>query len=130
MYVSKILTSDEKILYRGKYHWLFWLMALLTVFIFIGLIAIIVMLCTEMVITNRRMVYKRGWIARKTEEINLTRIEEVNLNQSVFGRILNYGEIKIQGVGEGGMTLPNKITRPLKFKLALQEAQMKLREYK
>ena len=32
-----------------------------------------------MAITNRRFIYKRGWIARKTEEMSLHRIEEVNL---------------------------------------------------
>lgn len=76
---------------------------------------------TEIAITNRRLVYKRGWIARSTEEIRLSRIEEVNISQSVAGRIFGYGKVLCKGVGVGDVDLPS-IAAPLDFRRALQNA--------
>lgn len=76
---------------------------------------------TEIAITNRRLVYKRGWIARNTEEIRLSRIEEVNVSQSVAGRIFGYGEVLCKGMGVGDINLPS-IARPLDFRRALHGA--------
>lgn len=78
---------------------------------------------TEIAVTNRRMIYKKGWIARSTEELGLARIEEVNLKQSVLGRILGYGTLRIGGVGIGAVKLPPYIKAPLTFKMAIEAAK-------
>jgi uncharacterized membrane protein YdbT with pleckstrin-like domain len=54
---------------------------------------------TEYGITNTRVMSKQGLIRRDIEEINLSSIESINVNQSIIGRILNYGTIIISGRG-------------------------------
>jgi Bacterial PH domain len=80
---------------------------------------------TEIAVTSRRLVYKRGWIARHTDEIALNRLEEVNLRQSILGRIFDYGALRLAGTGIGQIELPN-IEGPVAFRRALLTAQGKL----
>ena len=54
---------------------------------------------TEYGITNTRVISKQGLIRRDIEEINLSSIESINVNQGIIGRILNYGTIIISGRG-------------------------------
>jgi uncharacterized membrane protein YdbT with pleckstrin-like domain len=54
---------------------------------------------TEYGITNTRIISKQGLIRRDIEEINLSSIESINVNQSIIGRILNYGTIIVSGRG-------------------------------
>ena len=56
---------------------------------------------TEIDVTNRRIVYKCGLIKRHTVEMNMDKVESVDVDQSIFGRLLNYGDITIRGTGEG-----------------------------
>ena len=55
---------------------------------------------SEFGITNKRLTIKTGFLSRKTLELNLSKIESVNVNQSIFGRILGYGSIGVIGTGE------------------------------
>lgn len=84
----------------------------------VRIVYIIWMRCTEFAITNKRLILKKGWIMRKTEEIRLNRIEEVNLHQSITGRILGYGRLQVRGTGGSGIRLP-QMARPLEFRQAL-----------
>ena len=61
---------------------------------------------TEIAITNNRLIYKRGLIARQVGEISIDRIEGVNVLQSILGRLLNYGRLAIRGMGIGEVVLP------------------------
>ena|SRR5208282_2443794 len=54
---------------------------------------------TEIAVTDRRIIYKRGWISRHTEEMNISKVETVDVNQSILGRLLGYGTIRIRGIG-------------------------------
>ena len=65
--------------------------------------------------TNRRIVYKCGLIKRHTVEMNMDKVESVDVDQSVFGRMLNYGDITIRGTGEGIEPL-YRISAPLDFR--------------
>lgn len=56
---------------------------------------------TELAITNRRIIFKRGFIRRHTIEMNMDKIESVDVDQSILGRILNYGDITVRGTGTG-----------------------------
>ena len=56
---------------------------------------------TERALTNTRYIQKIGWIARSTEEISISKIEEVDLKQSIIGRLLGYGSVSISGTGSG-----------------------------
>jgi uncharacterized membrane protein YdbT with pleckstrin-like domain len=75
-------------------------------------------LTTETDVTNKRVVHKTGFIKRRTFEIALDKIESVDVNQSIMGRILDYGDVTILGVGEGKETI-STIAAPLSFRNAI-----------
>src|SRR5439155_24609019 len=70
---------------------------------------------TETDVTNFRIVHKTGFIKRRTFEMSLDKVESVDVNQSILGRILNYGDVTILGVGEGKETI-STIASPLDFR--------------
>lgn len=102
-YVQDTIGNNEKIIYVVHYHWIYTLTAffnLLFLGIFIiGIINFLKMMInkwtTERVLTHLRYIQKTRWIKRDTEEINISKIEEVDLKQSILGRILGYGSIEI-----------------------------------
>ena len=75
----------------------------------------------EIAVTNHRIVYRHGVIARQVEEVAINRIEGVNLNQSIMGRLFKFGSLHIYGIGIDQITLP-PISNPLDFRRAIQEA--------
>jgi len=70
---------------------------------------------TETDVTNLRVVHKTGFIKRRTFEMSLDKVESVDVNQSILGRILNYGSVTVRGVGEGAETI-DTIAAPLDFR--------------
>jgi uncharacterized membrane protein YdbT with pleckstrin-like domain len=70
---------------------------------------------TETDVTNLRVVHKTGFIKRRTFEMSLDKVESVDVNQSILGRILNYGDVTVNGVGEGTETIKT-IASPLAFR--------------
>jgi uncharacterized membrane protein YdbT with pleckstrin-like domain len=70
---------------------------------------------TETDVTNLRVVHKTGFIKRRTFEMSLDKVESVDVNQSILGRILNYGDVTVLGVGEGKETIKT-IASPLAFR--------------
>jgi len=56
---------------------------------------------TEIAVTNRRVIYKKGFISRRTNEMNMDKVESVQVDQSILGRMLDYGTVTILGTGEG-----------------------------
>jgi uncharacterized membrane protein YdbT with pleckstrin-like domain len=70
---------------------------------------------TETDVTNMRVVHKTGFIKRRTFEMSLDKVESVDVNQSILGRILNYGSVTVRGVGEGAETI-DMIASPLDFR--------------
>jgi uncharacterized membrane protein YdbT with pleckstrin-like domain len=73
---------------------------------------------TETDVTNMRVVHKTGFIKRRTFEMSLDKVESVDVNQSILGRLMNYGDVTIQGVGEGTQTI-STIASPLAFRSAI-----------
>ena len=131
-YVEDTLGSGETIKYDVSFHWLWTFGAYTMLVIFgwvgIGVIVFLYMMIrkwtTERVLTNIRFIQKTGWIVRHTEEIRVDRMEEVNLNQSLLGRILDYGDIKISGVGTGEIKL-KMIDSPIDFQKKLNDLKVK-----
>jgi uncharacterized membrane protein YdbT with pleckstrin-like domain len=70
---------------------------------------------TETDVTNLRVVHKEGFIKRRTFEMSLDKVESVDVTQSILGRIMNYGDVTILGVGEGKETI-RTIASPLAFR--------------
>jgi uncharacterized membrane protein YdbT with pleckstrin-like domain len=70
---------------------------------------------TETDVTNLRVVHKTGFVKRRTFEMSLDKVESVDVDQSILGRILNYGNVTVRGVGEGAETITT-IASPLDFR--------------
>ena len=73
---------------------------------------------TETDVTNMRVVHKTGFIQRRSFEMALDKVESVDVNQSILGRIFNYGDVTILGVGEGRENI-RTIASPLAFRSAI-----------
>jgi uncharacterized membrane protein YdbT with pleckstrin-like domain len=73
---------------------------------------------TEIAVTDRRVIYKTGLIRRHTTEINMDKIESVDVDQSVLGRMFSYGTVTIRGTGEAVEPLRD-IADPIAFRNAI-----------
>ena len=144
-YVQSVLQPDERVRYLTNIHWiiflpgigllmlaiLFYLLALGTTtgYTFWAVVAAILLILaaiallsawfrrftTEIAVTDRRIIYKRGFVSRRTIEMQMDKVESVDVNQTVMGRILNYGDIIVRGVGVGIEPL-NNIESPIEFR--------------
>ncbi len=70
---------------------------------------------TEVAVTNFRIIYKRGFVRRHTFEMNMSKVESVHVDQSVLGRMLDYGDIIVRGSGSSFEPL-RVIASPLEFR--------------
>ena len=73
---------------------------------------------TEVAVTDRRIIYKHGFINRHTVEMNMDKVESVDVDQSVFGRLFDYGDITVRGTGSSIEPL-RRIDSPLAFRNAV-----------
>jgi uncharacterized membrane protein YdbT with pleckstrin-like domain len=144
-YVDSILEPGETIRYRSSVSWttyvpsiLLFICALAALFIganygdltsFVWLIPIVFLLAslgmfipawfrrwtTEIAVTDRRIILKRGLIRRHTVEMNMQKVESVDVDQTLLGRIFNYGNVTIRGTGTSFEKL-RMIDAPLKLR--------------
>src|SRR4051812_26054522 len=70
---------------------------------------------TELAVTDRRVIYKRGIFQRHTMEMNRSKVETVGVDQSILGRMLNYGTVIVRGTG-GSLEPIRNIADPLSFR--------------
>ncbi|HZB91403.1 MAG TPA: PH domain-containing protein [Stellaceae bacterium] len=79
------------------------LLALAAAVAFIGVVVLIAVLLrragTELAVTDQRVVYKRGLISRHTIEMNRGKVESVDVDQSLWGRLFGYGTVQVRGTG-------------------------------
>ena len=73
----------------------------------------------EQGVTNKRVIRKTGIISRKTDEMKITSIETVEINQGIIGRIFGFGNVKITGRGISDVVFV-KIDEPLKVKKSIE----------
>jgi uncharacterized membrane protein YdbT with pleckstrin-like domain len=92
------------------------ILALMAIVAFLG--SWFVRVTTEIVVTDKRVIHKVGWIARRTEEINVTKVETVDVTQSISGRMLDSGTVLIRGIGGSWEPLRN-IASPLQLRNAI-----------
>ena len=140
-YLDSVLQPGEKILHRTTVSWTLFIpgIALLilaiiaysalpsglwanAVLIIIGLPALFLLArawftrwTTEIAVTNSRVILKRGFIRRHTIEMNMDKVESVDVDQSLLGRIFNYGNITVRGTGSSFEPL-RMIDHPLRFR--------------
>jgi uncharacterized membrane protein YdbT with pleckstrin-like domain len=142
-YIERILQPGENLLYRTRIHWIIYLPAAMLLVVAVvalsragpshgmnwvlvaglcaaigalsGISAWIKRWTTEIDVTDRRIVYKRGLIRRHTVEMNMDKVESVDVDQTVLGRLLNFGNVTIRGTGAGIEPLFN-VEAPLQFR--------------
>jgi len=73
---------------------------------------------TEIVVTDLRIIHKRGWIARHTEEMNISKVETVDVYQGLWGRIFDFGTVLIRGIG-GSWEPLSHVGAPLQLRNAI-----------
>jgi uncharacterized membrane protein YdbT with pleckstrin-like domain len=71
---------------------------------------------TEIAVTDRRIIYKTGFIRRKSIEINMQKVESVDIEQSIGGRIFDYGDVFVRGTGETPLDDLRYIAAPLELR--------------
>ena len=116
-YVLSTLTPGEYIACEAKTHWIAFFSTRALCTLFLG--PLIDSWTTELVLTNKRVVAKSGLIRRKTMELNLVKVESVQIQQSILGRILGYGTVVLIGTGGTRETI-NNIGQPLAFRRTFQ----------
>jgi uncharacterized membrane protein YdbT with pleckstrin-like domain len=146
-YVRSVLQPGEKIIAIGRLSWIVYHRAILLLIVGIILIVLerifwgetVVILITalfgvltlaaafqgwfqrwitEIAVTDRRVIYKRGFINRHTIEMNMDKVATVDVDQSVLGRLLNYGTVTVQGTGMSFEPL-RRIEAPLALRNAI-----------
>mgnify|MGYP001409370887 CR=1 FL=1 len=134
-YVEGALVKDEKLLHVGRVSlWslsgLILLGLVLLPVVGIGLLfwlaAFIRYKTTELAITSKRVIAKFGFISRSTVEININKVESLQVDQSVMGRLFNFGTLIISGAGNPQAPIPG-ISSPMEFRRAFMEAQEQAR---
>jgi uncharacterized membrane protein YdbT with pleckstrin-like domain len=128
-YVEKSLVHNEQIVYRGALslwpHFLMILLGIVLIPVIIGLFILIniwvKLSSTELAVTNRRVIAKFGVLRRRTFELNVDRVEAIQVDQGIWGRLLGYGTLRIAGAGNFD-PVPN-VRAPLAFKNAVLESQ-------
>lgn len=119
LYLPKLMLFDHPLWHGLYFYQLAAIFVLLTgVFSLLG--AYVIYASSEYGITNKRIIMKQGVIQRRTTEIFLSKIESINISQSIMGRISGYGGIII--VGTGGTTdYYNNVPNPVHFRNLVQQ---------
>ena len=75
---------------------------------------------TEIAVTDKRIIYKRGLIRRHTAEMNMDKVASVDVDQPILGRIFDYGSVRIVGTGGApGIERLDVIGSPLALRNAI-----------
>jgi uncharacterized membrane protein YdbT with pleckstrin-like domain len=151
-YVQRTLGNKETVLFSTGYHWLYWLgvsllagpfcavalvsipyegwdyliLSMLLVPFFFGFVRFIRGISLEVAVTTDRFVKKTGFVSITTEEVSLDKIEEVNVDESIIGRIFGYGTVSVHGTGAGDISV-DLVTDPVGLRRQIQTAREHIR---
>jgi uncharacterized membrane protein YdbT with pleckstrin-like domain len=154
-YIDRSLAESEEVVMRGRWPVIYWIGAWVMIVAFawaligglvsFGIGAIIgfgaLFLCgllwftivalhmmtTDFAVTNQRVVLKRGWLTLSTQELAVANIEEVRIEQTIFGRLFGFGRVIVTGTGEGVILFP-PLAHPIDFRRAIENARTRARQ--
>jgi len=127
-FIEESLSSGETIVARFRLHWLSKLWLALWLLLAVPTLGIALLLAIyeylrlrgiEQGVTNKRVIYKTGIIGRKSEEMKLTSIETVEIEQGIGGRMLGFGDVKITGRGTSDLVF-RRIADPIEVKRQIE----------
>ncbi len=136
-YVQSVITPGEVLIAQAKTHWFIyvgpacWLMLSLVLMVFVlplGVVLLVLSLVlflrawlysysTELAVTSKRIIAKFGFIRRSTVELRHDKVESLQVEQGIIGRIFDFGSIVVTGSGGTHAPIPY-ISRPLRFRSA------------
>ena len=127
-YIQQSLSQDEQIVVLATPHWIYWrwfalwvILAVPTfgVTLIFAIVEYIKIKSLEMGATSKRIIVKKGVFSRSTDEIKISSIETIGMEQSFWGRVFNYGTIDITGRGNAKIFFIN-ISDPLSVKKVIE----------
>lgn len=130
-YVEGALVADERVVHIGHISlWSLWHLLVFGVVLLpalgLGLVLLAVAYVryksTELSVTTKRVIVKHGFIRRRTVEINLNKVESIQVDQGVLGRVFNFGTLVVSGTGTSHAPISG-IAEPMAFRKAFIEAQ-------
>lgn len=106
---------------KAQGYAIYWLLGLggLLFGVFMAINAYILLRTSEYALTNYRVIAKSGWLRQVSFDILLQKVESVKVQQTIFGRLFNYGTVIICGTG-GSKDPFFKIRHPLQFRNFIQ----------
>jgi uncharacterized membrane protein YdbT with pleckstrin-like domain len=152
-YVERHLLPDERVLFKTRLHWILFLRpallvligavmavalyqsvpeppwlwwigpAIVLVGVGFGLVHWVELMTSEFAVTSTRVIFKVGLVARYTTELLLTKVESISVNQTLVGRLLNYGDITVIGTG-GTREVFRRVSNPIVFRNFVQQASI------
>lgn len=134
-YIDESLAPGETILQRGAWPGVFWfgawaaliLLGIVLVGVFIFVRAVIIMKTTDFAVTNRRVILKRGWLNRRTQELAVESVEGVSLDQTIIQRLFGSGRVVVTGTGDAVIVFPS-MRDPVAFRRAIEAARAEASE--
>jgi len=141
-YIDQHLAQGERVIQRAYLHWIIFVwpaifalyaiiglatptstpgfvLAIIFLAVLTGALALLNYYTSEFALTDRRLIAKTGIISRKSVELLLAKVESIQVDQSVLGRLLGYGTITVVGTG-GGRTPFRRIADPMTFRAEAQ----------
>jgi uncharacterized membrane protein YdbT with pleckstrin-like domain len=152
-YVERHLLPNERVIYKTRLHWvLFAKPALVTLLGFVltvalgaatrmewlwyasllvlvvgagwGAVEAVELMTSEFAVTTTRLIFKVGLIGRYTTELLLGKVESIGVQQTLLGRLLNYGDLVVTGTG-GAREVFTRVHDPIGFRNHVQEASVR-----
>jgi len=138
-YIEANLLPGETVVQRARLHWIVFLKAVAVVIVGLALLVVqpivgaviagvgLIMAVppflerttSEFGVTSKRVIIKVGLIQRRTLELLIRQVEAISVDQSLMGRIFNFGTITLTGTGGVRETFQN-ISNPLEFRRSIQ----------
>ncbi|HZY45575.1 MAG TPA: PH domain-containing protein, partial [Anaerolineae bacterium] len=80
----------------------------------------------QYLVTSHRVIQTEGLINKRTKDSSLEKVNDIQLTQSFFGRLLGYGELEIVTGSEEGVNILHRLNNPVSFKTALLDQKVAL----
>jgi uncharacterized membrane protein YdbT with pleckstrin-like domain len=147
---TSMLQPDERLIRETKLHWvalyreilytaglLILIIVLLAATNFPGLVYVVLVIAwavasfrgitnwytTDLVLTNRRVIFRQGLLSKKGYEIPVDRVQDVGFRQSGLQRMVGAGDLMLETSASGGRTAVSNVPGPIEWKQLVSEAR-------
>jgi uncharacterized membrane protein YdbT with pleckstrin-like domain len=150
--VERHLLPNERVIYKTRLHWILFARPALVMlggiafavavgavtqleWLWYGSLIVMVaglgwgamraveLLTSEFAVTTTRLIFKVGLIGRYTTELLLGKVESIGVQQTLAGRLLNYGDLVVTGTGGVREVFP-RVHDPIEFRNHVQQASL------